>query len=135
MGQFRMIKINSVILSGRIANDIKIQYTPDGTAVLRFRIAYSQKYYVKETWKEHTSFIPAIIWGEQAEKMALDIGKGDPIILQGNIESREWKDRNQNRKSIVQILVQKIQLMEKRDKPADTSEENESNEPIDDLPF
>ncbi|MCK4257193.1 single-stranded DNA-binding protein, partial [candidate division WOR-3 bacterium] len=54
MADYRVARINKVLITGNLTADPELRYTPDGQAVLNFRIASNRRYPNRKTgeWEE-----------------------------------------------------------------------------------
>jgi single-strand DNA-binding protein len=60
MADLRLPNLNKCIISGRIANDLELKYTPKGTPVLRFTLAVDRNYKDEsDQWQKITSWMIA----------------------------------------------------------------------------
>ncbi|MCK4235298.1 single-stranded DNA-binding protein [candidate division WOR-3 bacterium] len=113
MSEIRLPSINQILISGRLTADPNLNYTPDGVPVLKFRIASGRVYKDQSgNWKEAVSFIPVVVWREQAERLAETLHKGSAVFVEGRLQSRSWEVEGQ-RRSIVEITAWRIQNLEK----------------------
>lgn len=87
----RMPSINLVEISGNIATDIELKYTPSGKAVLRFNIAHTRNVKAGSGWEKDTKFYKVVIWDKAAESLAKSVAKGSPVIVQGRIDLTTYK--------------------------------------------
>lgn len=139
MADLKFPRINSVIISGRLTQDVDLRYTANGTPVIRLPIASSRVYLKDGEWQEDTSFFDVVAWSKLAERCANTLHKGSPIIVEGMLQARTFTDKdNQNRK-VTEIVAQRISFLEKQaqsntgDKDFDENTDNVTTE--DDVPF
>lgn len=111
MAQLKFPSINYIILSGRLVNDPTVRALPSGSKVLEFRIASNRR----NGQREENLYINCIYTytGDRVDKYSGILKTGYPIILEGRLRYREWTDQNNNRRSIYEIIVGKIHLLEK----------------------
>jgi single-strand DNA-binding protein len=150
MSDLRLPKLNRVLLSGRIANDIEMRYTAKGTPVVRITIAVDKS--VKDAtgqYQNQASFIDIVAWSKWAEALTNNAHKGSPIIVEGHIEARSYVDSNNVNRKAVEIIAEYIQFLEYRQRNDENNaaeasdgevplpEEDSSQPPItnDDVPF
>jgi len=119
-----MPNLNKVMLIGNITKDPEIRYTPAGDPVLNINLA------INRTWKNKSGerqksveFISVVIWNKTADVVAQYCKKGDPLFVEGRIQTRSWeKDGVKHYKT--EVFAEGIQLMgSKREKPAEKDEE------------
>ncbi len=150
MAEIRVPRLNKVMLSGRITNDIELRYTAKGTAVVKFTLAVDKNF--KDSagqWQSQTSFLDVVAWEKWAEAVNNNAHKGSPVIVEGRIDARTYVDKDNNNRKAVEITAEYIQFLEYKprsdsDSPLDSHEDvplpDESSVPKpqvtnDDVPF
>ena len=119
--------MNSVVLMGRLTNDIEMRYSPSsGNAVGKFRLA------VNGRDKNDTSFVNITVFGKQAENADAYIGKGCRAIVKGRIQtgSYEKDGRTVYTTDIIADNIEYIDFKERyteREEPAVEAEMPEDN--------
>jgi single-strand DNA-binding protein len=96
---------NKAILMGRICTDLEVKTTPGGVTVLSFRIAVDRKYQSKESPERKTDFFNVVAWRQTAEYIAKFFGKGRMILLEGELQTRQYVDRNGQNRDVVELVV------------------------------
>lgn len=102
--------LNKVILVGNITRDIEVNYTAAGKAVATIGLASTHRFKSGGEMKEETCFINAVIWGERAENCKDSLNKGDPILIIGRLQSRQYEKDGQKR-NVIEVVVEDIQFM------------------------
>jgi single-strand DNA-binding protein len=130
------------MLVGRLTRDPDLKYTPEGTALCKFRVASDRNYKDRQTgeWKKSDSlFVDVVIWRDLAERMGEVLRKGSPVFLEGNLQSRSWETPEGQKRSIIEIQAFRAQNLEKlgaaREEEGVTSGTVQEETPEDDLPF
>ena len=85
--------MNSVNLIGRIATEIELRYTPEGTAIAEFVIAV-------DNYGDKTSFISVTCWRKTAENVAEYMEKGRQVGIVGELVQDRWEKDGQKRSKI-----------------------------------
>lgn len=96
---------NKVILMGRIVNDLELKTTPSGTSVLSFRIAVDRRYQVKGEERK-SDFINIVAWRSSAEFISRYFSKGRMILIDGELQTRSYQDKNGNTAYVTEVLVE-----------------------------
>ena len=104
-----MANYNKVILMGNLTRDPELKYTPQGTSVCTFSIAFNEKR--KEVEKTH--FFDCEAWSKTAELITQYLKKGDQVCVDGRLDYNSWDDQTGNKKSKIKIVVDKIQFLQK----------------------
>ena len=61
--------------------------------------------------EERTSFIPATIFGRQAEVFLKYVQKGDMVHLVGRLDSNEWKTDSGEKRLSLSFVVEQLNLL------------------------
>jgi single-strand DNA-binding protein len=94
--------INKVILIGRLGADPELKKTKNGDSFCNLSLATNKKIKDNEktTWHKIVVFDPRI-----AETMGKYAKKGTQLYIQGEIETRSYKDANDNQRYVTEIIV------------------------------
>lgn len=95
---------NKVILMGRITKDIEIKTTPSGVAVTSFSIAVDRRVKSKDGEKV-TDFIDCVAWRQTADFISRFFCKGKLILIEGELQTRTYTDKNGNNRKAVEVIV------------------------------
>jgi len=98
-------------LVGNATADPELRFAQSGRAVGSLTIAVSERVKDKSTneWTDgKTWFARCTLWGDLAEHAAATITKGDRVIAFGRLEQRDWEDRDGNKRSAVEVVVDEI---------------------------
>jgi single-strand DNA-binding protein len=90
--------INVFTVTGRLTRDGECSYTPTGTAVLKFSIAYTRGIKKHEKWEEKSCFIEAVLFGKRAEGVSPYLLKGVPVAVTGELDFQTWEDKETGKK-------------------------------------
>lgn len=138
-----MASVNKVILVGNLGRDPEIRYTQGGTPVANFTMATTERWSDPSgEKKERTEWHRIVVWGKQAEIASEYLRKGRQVYVEGSLQTREWTDRDGNKRTTTEVRAQRLQLLGRPDdrqaQPAAQPEE-EVAEPAsygeDDIPF
>ena len=108
-----MASFNKVILIGNMVADPELKTTPNGVNVCSFRIAVGRRY-VKAGEPQQTDFIDIVAWRMQAEFVAKYFSKGKPILVCGTIQSRNWQDKEGNKRTTVEVIADEVSFVERK---------------------
>lgn len=112
------MSINSVSISGNVTRDSALKETVNGSFVLRFAVAVSDRKKGKDGWEDYASFIDCVMFGKRAEAISRYIKKGTKVAIQGKLNQDRWKDKQTGEsRSKVVVFVDEIELMSRRDEP------------------
>ena len=102
--------INSVVIIGRLTRDIEVRYTEDNKAIGNITIAVRRSF--KNANEEYESdFINCVLFREIAERVKEYTHKGDLIAVRGRIQTRNYEDKEGNKKHITEVVAEKISFL------------------------
>ena len=103
--------INRTILQGRLCADPEMRRTNNGTAVCSFRVAWSETIKDRET----KLFLNCVAWQGTAELICKYFRKGKELAVEGRLSTREYDDRDGNRRSVTEMTVDRVHFCGKND--------------------
>jgi single-strand DNA-binding protein len=107
-----MASVNKVILIGNLGKDPELRYTPGGAAVVNFSIATNEKWKDKEgNPQERTEWHNIVLWGRLAEIANDYLRKGSPVYIEGRLQTRNWEDRDGNKRYTTEIVGMQMQML------------------------
>jgi single-strand DNA-binding protein len=110
-----MSSINKVILVGRLGRDPELRYTPNGSPVARFSLATSDNWTDKGGEKqERTEWHNIVAWNKLAEICNQYLVKGKLIFVEGRLQTREYTDRDGNKRRITEIITRDMVMLDTR---------------------
>lgn len=95
--------LNNVQIMGRLVANPELRHTAKETAVASFRIAVDRDFGEKQT-----DFFDCVAWRKTGEFVSKYFAKGDPILIQGRLASRDWEDKNGNKRKSIEIVADNI---------------------------
>lgn len=99
--------LNCIVLQGRFTDDPEIRYTSSNTAVCSVSIAV-QRSRKSSDGSYPTDFVPCVFWGKTAEHVKNWFHKGDLAVVRGRLESRDWEDKNGNKRRSWEVQAESI---------------------------
>jgi len=107
-----MVGINKVILIGRLGADPEVRYTNSGTPVATFRMATSVNFTNKNGEKtEKTEWHRIVAFGRLGEICGEYLAKGKQVYVEGRLQTREWEDRDGNKRRTTEIIANAMQML------------------------
>ena len=104
--------VNRVTLVGRLGRDPEMRHTTSGTAVTNFSVATNEK------WKnqngepqERTEWHKVVTWSKLAEISNQYLSKGQLVFIEGRIQTREWDDRDGNKRQTTEIVASDMKML------------------------
>lgn len=94
---------NKAILIGRVATDLELKTTTNGTSVCTFRVACDRNY--TKGGERKADFINVVTWKNTAEFVSKFFAKGKAIGVEGRIETRDYTDKDGNKRTVVEVVA------------------------------
>jgi single-strand DNA-binding protein len=152
------MSVNKVILVGRLGRDPETRYTSSGQAVCNFTLATDETYKDRAGERQkRTEWHRIVVWAKQAEIAQQYLRKGSLVYLEGRIQTRQWDDREGQKRTTTEIVATNFRMLGGRgdataaaagagaragteadvqSQPSSTSEDVAGPEPSDeDIPF
>ena len=101
--------MNSINLIGNICNDLELKSTSNGKYVCSFSLAVKRPH-VKDT----TDFLNVVVWNQSAEYLSKYAHKGDRISVSGVLTSRNYEDKNGNKRTAFEVVSNDVSVLERK---------------------
>ena len=98
---------NKAILIGRLTADPELKQTQSGISVCSFSIAVDRRFSGRDSERK-TDFINITSWRQQAEFVCRYFHKGDVIGVEGSIQTRNYEDKNGNKRTATEIVTDNV---------------------------
>jgi single-strand DNA-binding protein len=107
--------VNKVILIGRLGKDPEIKYTPSGAPVAKFTLATDESFKDRSgEQQKRTEWHNIVAWNKLAEICGEYLTKGKQVYIEGSIRSNQWEDQSGNKRTKVEIIAQRMQMLGSR---------------------
>lgn len=107
-----MGSVNKVILVGNLGRDAELRYTPGGAAVATINMATTEVWNDKAGQRqEKTEWHRVVLWGKSAESLTEYLTKGKQIYVEGRLQTRQWDDKDGNKRYMTEIRGDRIVLL------------------------
>ena len=108
-----MSSFNKAILIGRLTADPELRQTANNLAVCTFRIAVN-RHYKDSSGSIVADFLTIVAWRKAAEFICKYFRKGNAILVEGSIQTRDYVDKNGNNRVAVEILADRVGFVESK---------------------
>ncbi|WP_288819548.1 single-stranded DNA-binding protein [uncultured Micrococcus sp.] len=84
---------DTITLRGRVATDLSSRKTANGTTVVGFRLACTERRYDRATgqWSDaHTNWYSVSAFGRLGSHASQSLAKGNPVLVTGRLRIRDW---------------------------------------------
>lgn len=115
MADFKMPDVNSVLIAGNLTTAPSFRKTTNGTPVANFYIASNRRF--KDNtgqWRENVCYVGVVAWYKLAESCAENLQKGSAVLVEGELQSRIWRNEDGSSKNVVEIKARRIQFLNRR---------------------
>ena len=107
--------VNRVILVGHLGQDPEMRYTSSGTPVTNFSVATNERWNNQNGERqERTEWHKIVTWSKLAEISNEYLTKGQLVFIEGRIQTREWDDRDGNKRRTTEIIASDMRMMSPR---------------------
>lgn len=108
-----MGNLNKVFLIGRLGKDPELKNTQSGKSVLNITLASSEFYKDKAgNRQERTEWHRVVLWEKIAEIVNQYCHKGSQLFVEGSLQTREWADKDGNKRYTTEIVGKNVQLLD-----------------------
>jgi single-strand DNA-binding protein len=99
-------------LVGRLGRDPETRYTSGGQAVCNFTLATDETYKDRNGERQkRTEWHRIVVWAKQAEIAQQYLHKGSLIFVEGRIQTRQWDDREGQKRTTVEIVATNFRML------------------------
>ena len=117
--------VNRVILVGRLGRDPEMRYTGSGTPVANFSLATNERWNDQNGGRqERTEWHNIVVWSKLAEICNQYLSKGQLVSIEGRLQTREWNDRDGNKRRTTEVVASGMQMLSPR------GQDESSNQPV-----
>jgi len=105
-----MGSLNKVLLIGRLGADPESRFTQGGDEVSNFTLATNEKWATGEKTEWHR----IVAFKKHAEVCSRYLKKGKQVYLEGRLQTRQWEDREGNKRYTTEVVVLNVVLLGSR---------------------
>ena len=121
--------LNRIVIMGRLTKDPELRFTSANIPVCTITVAVDRDFARAGEQKE-CDFIDVIAWRQTGEFISKYFQKGRMIYVDGRLQSRKWRDKNDQPRVSFEIVADNVGFC--GDKPADRREDTRySDNPAD----
>lgn len=97
--------LNSIVIMGRLTANPELKTTNSGLSVTSFTVAVDRAF--QSNGEKQTDFINCVAWRNNAEFITKYFTKGQMIAVQGSVQSRNYEDKNGNKRTAFDVVVER----------------------------
>ena len=108
--------VNKVILVGNVGMDPEVRTIESGAKVARVRLATTERLFDRQAneTKEHTEWHTITLWRGLADVVDKYVRKGSQLYVEGSLRTREWTDKDNQKRYSTEILASDMKLLGRR---------------------
>lgn len=107
--------VNKVVLIGNLGKEPDLQYLEGNIAVAKFPLATTETYKDKSgTLVSQTEWHTIVLWRGLAELAQKYLHKGSLVYIEGRIRTRNWEDKDKNKRFSTEIVGDNLVMLDKR---------------------
>lgn len=103
--------MNVWAFTGNLGRDAETRYTPGGDAIVSFSVGVKSGFGDKAT----TTWARCAMFGKRGQAVADYLKKGQLVGVSGEVSLREWDDKDGAKRSSLEVRVNDLTLLGKRD--------------------
>ena len=112
--------VNRVVLIGNLGKEPDLQYLEGNIAVAKFPLATTETYKDKNgALVSQTEWHTIVLWRGLAELAQKYLHKGSLVFIEGRIRTRNWEDKDKNRRFSTEIIGDNLVMLDKRKEQTD----------------
>ena len=100
--------LNNITLQGRFTAEPIGKMTKNNTPVVSFVLACERDF------QKVTDFCSCTAWRQTAEFIGNNFHKGQMAVVNGRLQNKDWEDRDGNKRTTAEIVVDRIYFCEKK---------------------
>lgn len=125
------MNFNKIILVGRLTRDPELKYTEENDAFCKFRIAVNPSTGSRQRESSKALFLEVLVWKGSAEACKEHLTKGQTVLVDGSLQSREWNNEEGVKQVMLQIFANRVEFGPKANgKKEDPPEKDEAGIPF-----
>lgn len=101
--------MNQITIMGKLTRDPEVKNTSTQKAFATFTVAVPRGY-KDQSGSRPVDFINCVSWEKQAGFVSHYFGKGDDILVTGELQSRSYEDSNGNKRTVHEVLVHTMEF-------------------------
>lgn len=117
--------MNNWNFTGNLGNDAEQKYTAGGDSVISFSVGVKAGFGDKAT----TTWARCQMWGKRGEAVAQYLTKGQLVGVSGEVNMREWQDKEGQKRQSLEVRVNDLTLLGKKEGQPGHAQTRQENKP------
>lgn len=107
-----MASLNKVMIIGNLGKDPEVRTIPNGTKVVNFSMATTERFTDKSGQKvDKTEWHRIVMWRGLADIAEKYLRKGSNVYIEGKLETRSWDDKHGEKRYTTEIVATNMQML------------------------
>ncbi len=107
--------LNKVMLIGNVGREPEVQMLDGNISVAKFPLATTETYKDKNgNLMSQTEWHTVVLWRGLAELAQKYLHKGSLVYIEGRLRSRNWEDKDKNKKFATEIVGDNLVMLDKK---------------------
>ena len=98
--------MNIVSITGRLTKEVELRRTQSGKCVVTYSLAVK-----RPRARDEVDFVNVVTWEKGAEYLHQYSHKGDVVAVSGSLQSRKWKDKNDNNRTEWEVVTDSVEIL------------------------
>lgn len=104
--------LNKIFLVGNLGREPERKVTKKGNTVVTLNLATSRRFKTATgEEKKETAWHKATVWGKTGEACAKYLTKGSRVYVEGELQMKDWKDKEGKSRKTPEISVSSIKFL------------------------
>ena len=116
-----MASFNKVILVGNLVADPELRQTPNGISVCRIRLAVQRRFAKAGDDQQTADFFDVVAWRQTAEFVSRYFQKGRPMLVCGQLQSRNWTDKDGGKRTSIEVVADEVSFVDSKSSASDSA--------------
>lgn len=99
---------NRITIMGRLTSEPTSSQTKGGTSVTKFNLAVDRGF----GEDKKTDYIPVVFFGKTAENVAKYVGKGQQLLVSGQLQTGSYEDKDGNKRTTFEVFATEFSFCE-----------------------
>ena len=123
-----MGNLNKAMLIGRLGAKPEKKFTSSGSSVVTLNLATTEYYNDKSGQrKERTEWLRVVLWEKLADLAEQYLDKGSQVYIEGRIQTREWSDKEGQKRYTTEIVGNQMQFLDSRPTSSQSQSSNQGS--------
>lgn len=97
--------MNVIVIKGRLTRDPETRQTDSGKSVTNFGVAVNRRFQ-----KDKADFFNVTAWEKTGEFVGKYFSKGQEIVVQGEMQSRDYTDKSGNKRIAWDLIASNVEF-------------------------